>query len=26
VLCAAEDKNGVWLGTDKGASYLLLAP
>ena len=26
VLSAAEDKNGVWFGTDKGASFLILAP
>jgi ligand-binding sensor domain-containing protein len=26
VFCAAEDKNGVWFGTDKGASRLILAP
>ncbi len=26
VFCAAEDKNGVWFGTDKGASRLVLAP
>ena len=24
VFCAAEDKNGVWFGTDKGASRLIL--
>ncbi len=26
VFCAAEDKNGVWFGTDKGASRLILGP
>lgn len=26
VLCAAEDKNGVWFGTDKGASKMILNP
>jgi hypothetical protein len=26
VFCAAEDKNGVWFGTDKGASRLILNP
>jgi ligand-binding sensor domain-containing protein len=26
VLSAAEDSNGVWFGTDKGASRLVLAP
>ena len=26
VFCAAEDKNGVWFGTDKGASRLMLTP
>ena len=26
VFCAAEDKNGIWLGTDKGASQLVVAP
>jgi len=26
VFCAAEDKNGIWFGTDKGASRLVLAP
>lgn len=26
VFCAAEDKNGVWFGTDKGASRLILTP
>jgi len=24
VFCAAEDKNGVWFGTNKGASRLIL--
>jgi ligand-binding sensor domain-containing protein len=24
VFCAAEDKNGIWFGTDKGASRLIL--
>jgi ligand-binding sensor domain-containing protein len=24
VFCAAEDKNGIWFGTDKGASKLIL--
>jgi len=26
VFCAAEDKNGIWFGTDKGASRLILVP
>jgi hypothetical protein len=26
VFCAAEDKNGIWFGTDKGVSRLILAP
>jgi ligand-binding sensor domain-containing protein len=26
VFCAAEDKNSVWFGTDKGASRLILTP
>jgi len=26
VFCAAEDKNGIWFGTDKGASRLILTP
>lgn len=26
VFCAAEDKNGIWFGTDKGAARLVLAP
>jgi hypothetical protein len=26
VFCAAEDKNSAWLGTDKGASRLMLTP
>ncbi len=26
VFCAAEDKNGIWFGTDKGASKLILTP
>ena len=26
VFCAAEDKNGIWFGTDKGASRLILSP
>lgn len=26
VFCAAEDKNGIWFGTDKGVSRLVLAP
>jgi hypothetical protein len=26
VFCAAEDKNSVWFGTDKGASRLILSP
>jgi ligand-binding sensor domain-containing protein len=26
VLCAAEDKNGVWFGTDKGVSLLINTP
>jgi hypothetical protein len=26
VFCAAEDKDGVWFGTDQGASRLILAP
>ena len=26
VFCAAEDKNGIWFGTDKGASRLMLTP
>ncbi len=26
VFCAAEDKNGVWFGTDKGVSRLILTP
>ena len=26
VFCAAEDKNSVWFGTDKGASRLILIP
>jgi hypothetical protein len=26
VFCAAEDKNSIWLGTDKGASRLIIAP
>ncbi len=26
VFCAAEDKNSIWFGTDKGASRLILAP
>jgi hypothetical protein len=26
VFCAAEDKEGIWFGTDKGASRLILAP
>lgn len=26
VLCAAEDKDGIWFGTDKGASKLILTP
>ena len=24
VFCAAEDKNSIWFGTDKGASQLML--
>jgi len=24
VFCAAEDKNSIWFGTDKGASRLIL--
>lgn len=26
VFCAAEDKNSIWFGTDKGASRLVIAP
>ncbi len=26
VLCAAEDKDGVWFGTDRGASKLIINP
>jgi hypothetical protein len=26
VFCAAEDKNSIWFGTDKGASRLIMAP
>ena len=26
VFCAAEDKNSIWFGTDKGASRLILTP
>jgi ligand-binding sensor domain-containing protein len=26
VFCAAEDRNSIWFGTDKGASRLLLKP
>ncbi len=26
VFCAAEDKSGIWFGTDKGVSRLMLAP
>jgi len=26
VFCAAEDKNSIWFGTDKGASRLVLSP
>jgi ligand-binding sensor domain-containing protein len=26
VFCAAEDKNSIWFGTDKGVSQLILAP
>ena len=26
VFCAAEDKNSIWFGTDKGASRLVLTP
>ena len=26
IFCAAEDKNSIWFGTDKGASRLMLAP
>jgi ligand-binding sensor domain-containing protein len=26
VFCAAEDKNSIWFGTDKGVSRLILAP
>ncbi len=26
VFCAAEDKNSIWFGTDKGASKLILGP
>ena len=26
VFCAAEDRNSIWFGTDKGASRLILAP
>jgi len=26
VFCAAEDKNSIWFGTDKGASQLVLSP
>lgn len=26
VFCAAEDKNSIWFGTDKGASKLILTP
>jgi ligand-binding sensor domain-containing protein len=26
VFCAADDKNGIWFGTDRGASRLILAP
>jgi hypothetical protein len=26
VFCAAEDKNSIWFGTDKGASRLMLTP
>ena len=26
VFCAAEDRDGIWFGTDKGASRLLVAP
>jgi hypothetical protein len=26
VFCAAEDKDGIWFGTDKGASRLILTP
>ena len=26
VFCAAEDRNSIWFGTDKGASRLIIAP
>jgi ligand-binding sensor domain-containing protein len=26
IFCAAEDKNSIWFGTDKGASRLILTP
>jgi hypothetical protein len=26
VFCAAEDKDGIWFGTDKGASRLIMTP
>jgi hypothetical protein len=26
VFCATEDKNGIWFGTDKGASRLMMTP
>ncbi|MEM3478398.1 MAG: two-component regulator propeller domain-containing protein, partial [Archaeoglobaceae archaeon] len=26
VLCAAEDRDGIWFGTDKGASKLINTP
>jgi ligand-binding sensor domain-containing protein len=26
VFCAAEDRNGIWFGTDKGASQLIIKP
>ena len=26
VFCAVEDRNGIWFGTDKGASRLVLSP
>jgi ligand-binding sensor domain-containing protein len=26
IFCAAEDKNSIWFGTDKGASRLIITP
>jgi hypothetical protein len=26
VFCAVQDKSGIWFGTDKGVSRLIIAP